>query len=79
MTPTRPDIATNAKSQTRGRNALQLRCPWSISAAVRAAADQRLCSVSEYVRQAVIARMRADGINPTEFSPTVPPRTVESV
>jgi hypothetical protein len=43
---------------------LQVRTPPQLSAALRIAAGRDLQTVSEYVRQAVIERLRADGIDP---------------
>lgn len=44
---------------------LQVRASSSLSLALSKAADNRRTSVSNYVRQAVIDRMRAEGIDVT--------------
>jgi hypothetical protein len=49
---------------------LHVLAPRSLTDAVKAAAARELTSNSEYVRRAVIARLRADGIDPASFSPT---------
>ena len=48
---------------------LHVLAPRSLTDAVKAAAARELTSNSEYVRRAVIARLRADGIDPASFSP----------
>jgi hypothetical protein len=49
---------------------LHVLAPRSLTDAVKAAAARELTSNSEYVRRAVIERLRADGIDPASFSPT---------
>jgi hypothetical protein len=49
---------------------LHVLAPRSLTDAVKAAAARELTSNSEYVRRAVIARLRADGIDPASFTPT---------
>jgi hypothetical protein len=51
------------------RNLIQVLVPSSISAAIREAATRELTSNSEYVRRAVIARLRSDGVDPAGFTP----------
>jgi hypothetical protein len=48
---------------------LHVLAPRSLTDAVKKAAARELTSNSEYVRRAVIARLRADGIDPASFSP----------
>ena len=43
---------------------LQIRAPVVLSDAIDRAADHRLQSKSEYIRGAVVDRLRADGIEP---------------
>jgi hypothetical protein len=43
---------------------LHVLAPQSLTAAVKTAAARQLTSNSEYVRRAVIERLRADGIDP---------------
>ena len=44
---------------------LQIRAPEVLSDAIDRAADSRLQSKSEYIRMAVVDRLKADGIEPT--------------
>lgn len=46
---------------------LHVLAPRSLTDAVKAAAARELTSNSEYVRRAVIERLRADGIDPATF------------
>jgi hypothetical protein len=48
---------------------LHVLAPKSLAAAVKEAARRELTSNSEYVRRALIARLRADGFDPASFSP----------
>jgi hypothetical protein len=48
---------------------IQVRCTWSTVAAVRSAADRKMTTVSEYLRGAILARLRSDGLDPSEFAP----------
>ncbi|WP_168202953.1 hypothetical protein [Tardiphaga sp. vice352] len=41
---------------------LQVRAPASLSTAIRIAATRKLTTSSEYVRQSVIDRLKADGV-----------------
>ena len=43
---------------------LRLRTPESLTTAIREAADRNMTTASEYVRQAVIQKLRVDGIDP---------------
>jgi hypothetical protein len=54
------------------RNLIQVLVPSSISAALREAAAHELTSHSEYVRRAVIERLRSDGHDPARFAPAQP-------
>jgi hypothetical protein len=47
----------------RFRRVLRVRTPQELSDAVARAADEQLTTPSEYIRQAVIARLRSDGID----------------
>jgi hypothetical protein len=49
-------------------SSLHVLAPASLTAAVKAAAERELTSNSEYVRRAVIERLRADGIDPAQFA-----------
>jgi hypothetical protein len=51
---------------------LHVLAPRSLTDAVKAAAARELTSNSEYIRRAVIERLRSDGIDPARF---VPPQT----
>ena len=51
---------------------LHVLAPRSLTAAVKAAAARELTTNSEYVRRAVIERLRADGIDPTQFGSAQP-------
>lgn len=46
------------------RYALQVRVPISFTAAIKTAADRELMTISEYVRQTLIERLRRDGVDP---------------
>jgi hypothetical protein len=46
------------------RNDVHFRAPPSLSRALREAAQRRLSTPSEYARQAIIEKLRADGIDP---------------
>jgi hypothetical protein len=48
---------------------IQVRVPWSVIAAVRSATDRKMTTVSEYVRTAVLVKLRQDGFDPMEFTP----------
>jgi hypothetical protein len=54
------------------RNLIQVLVPSSISAALREAAAHELTSHSEYVRRAVIERLRSDGHDPARFAAPQP-------
>jgi hypothetical protein len=58
-------MSVNAQAK---RNLIQVLVPSSISAAIREAAAHELTSHSEYVRRAVIERLRADGVDPARFA-----------
>jgi hypothetical protein len=45
---------------------LRVRCPDVLPEAIDRAANQRLTTRSEYVREAVIAKLRADGFDPAQ-------------
>jgi hypothetical protein len=54
-------MSVNAQAK---RNLIQVLVPSSISAAIREAAAHELTSHSEYVRRALIERLRSDGVLP---------------
>jgi hypothetical protein len=62
-------MSVNAQAK---RNLIQVLVPSSISAALREAAAHELTSHSEYVRRAVIERLRNDGHDPARFAPPQP-------
>jgi hypothetical protein len=47
-------------------DSLHVLAPRSLTAAVKEAAARELTTNSEYIRRAVIAQLRADGIDPTQ-------------
>lgn len=49
------------------RARLQVRCPPALPLAVEKAAFGQLMTASEYVRRSIVARLKADGIDPSEF------------
>jgi hypothetical protein len=49
---------------------LRIRTPEMLPAAIAAAAEKRLTTSSEYARQAIIERLRKDGLNIEELSAT---------
>ena len=51
------------------RSSIQVLAPSSLTAAIKEAAARELTSNSEYVRRAVIERLRHDGVDPTRFAP----------
>ncbi len=57
-------MSANAK-----RNTIHLVAPWSLTAAIKAAAARELTTNSEYVRRAVIERLRVDGVDPSQHAP----------
>jgi hypothetical protein len=48
---------------------LHVLAPESLTAAVKAAAARDLTTASEYVRRALVERLRSDGIDPARFAP----------
>jgi hypothetical protein len=50
----------------RARPVLQLYAPAALTAALKLAADRELTTMSEYVRRTLIARLRAEGIDPSD-------------
>jgi hypothetical protein len=46
------------------RNALQVRAPVPLIAAVKRAGDRDMTSTSEYVRRVLLERLRLDGLDP---------------
>jgi hypothetical protein len=62
-------MSVNAQAK---RNLIQVLVPSSISAALREAAAHELTSHSEYVRRAVIERLRSDGHDPARFAAPQP-------
>jgi hypothetical protein len=60
------------KSESRERvsfdGMIKFRCPSALGAAVKAAAASAMLSRSDYVRTALLARLRSEGIEPTQFA-----------
>jgi hypothetical protein len=54
-------------------NSLRIRCPEFLPAAIDTAAARNLMTASEYVRRSVIARLKADGIEPAQFVRAIGP------
>ena len=48
---------------------LHVLAPRSLTAAVKEAAARELTTNSEYIRRAVIQRLRSEGIDPAQFEP----------
>jgi predicted HicB family RNase H-like nuclease len=59
------------KIESEAKPYIQIRTPPQLSKAIRTAASRDLLSVSAYIRQALVQKLRADGINPAV--PIVPP------
>ena len=55
-----PHQASSASA--RFTSSLRIRCPASLPAAIDTAAARNLMTASEYVRQCIIARLKADSI-----------------
>jgi hypothetical protein len=51
------------------KNSLHVRAPRSLTSAIRDAAERELMSPSEYIRRALVEKLRADGINPATYAP----------
>lgn len=51
---------------------IQLRVPRSLVSAVAVAASARLSTRSEFIRQALIDRVRADGLLPADTAQVIP-------
>jgi len=51
---------------------LHVLAPESLTVAVKEAARRNLTTASEYVRRALIERLRNDGVDPACFSPAQP-------
>jgi hypothetical protein len=60
---------TDRTDRIRFPGTLSLRCPDALLHALGVAADQRLTSPSEYARQALLAQLRRDGIDPAQQQP----------
>ena len=58
-------MSVNAQAK---RNLVQVLVPESLTAAIKEAAAHELTSHSEYVRRAVIERLRSDGHDPARFA-----------
>jgi hypothetical protein len=54
-------------------NSLRIRCPESLPAAIDTAAARNLMTASEYVRRSIIARLKADGIEPAQLVRAIGP------
>jgi hypothetical protein len=53
---------------TRCDRLIQIRAPEFLTKALDNAADQRLTSRSDYIRTALLERLRADGIEPAQVA-----------
>ncbi|MET4037110.1 hypothetical protein ABIB94_008438 [Bradyrhizobium sp. JR7.2] len=53
---------------TRFEQLVQFRAPTGLSEAIDGAARLKWQSKSEYIRQSVIVRLKADGIDPRQFA-----------
>jgi uncharacterized membrane protein len=51
------------------KNSLHVRAPWSLTSAIREAAEREMTTTSEYARRAILAQLRSDGIDPAAYSP----------
>jgi hypothetical protein len=51
------------------KNSLHVRAPRSLTSAIRDAAERELMSPSEYIRRALVEKLRADGIDPAAYPP----------
>jgi hypothetical protein len=56
---------------------IQVCVPTSLDEAVKLAANREMSTISEYVRRVLIARLRADGIDPTAKAHARPSSGVE--
>ena len=54
------------------KNSLHVRAPWSLTSAIREAAEREMTTTSEYARRALIAQLRSDGIDPGRVFASVP-------
>jgi hypothetical protein len=57
------------KRSAPSRNSLQILAPENLTAAIKEAATRGMQTTSEYARQALIGKLRADGIDPASFVP----------
>ena len=64
-TALKKSVTDNARLMTKR---MLVRCPASLPPAIDCAATKHLMSSSEYVRRSVIDRLKADGIDPTQFA-----------
>jgi hypothetical protein len=55
---------------TRCDRLIQIRAPEFLTKALDSAADKRLTSRSDYIRAALLDRLRADGIDPAQLFTT---------
>jgi hypothetical protein len=53
---------------TRCDRLIQIRAPEFLTKALDSAADKRLTSRSDYIRVALLDRLRADGVDPVGFA-----------
>jgi metal-responsive CopG/Arc/MetJ family transcriptional regulator len=56
---------------TRCDRLIQLRAPEFLAKALDSAADKRLTSRSDYIRVALLDRLKVDGIDPASFAEAV--------
>jgi Ribbon-helix-helix protein, copG family len=60
------------KQPTRCDRLIQIRAPEFLTKALDSAADKRLTSRSDYIRTALLDRLRADGIDPAPAASSAP-------
>jgi hypothetical protein len=65
-------------AQENPRKMLQLCAPPALTSAVKAAADREMTTISEYVRRALIDRLRSDGIDPRAAMDAAKPSGAEA-
>jgi Ribbon-helix-helix protein, copG family len=62
---------------TRCDRLIQIRAPEFLTKALDSAADKQLTSRSDYIRIALLDRLRADGIDPSPAASSAPVHTVD--
>lgn len=65
-------MPTQPRSRSRSYPAtLQIKVPGALPDAIRVAADRNLMSPSEFVRRALVDRLRAEGFDPAQVTTAV--------